>query len=133
MHASRKHVCVMYTTLNHTFIWQNWGIPIFLIFAPKHRLWVLVRTALPSGSNVYPQSMFWSKKKKEKYQNFSDDIFIFYIRKKSLYIAWASFRNVCYHCLNYLLSYLMMLFIKSCCGYTLVPFLNVGPLLNLVQ
>ena len=22
------------------------GIPIFLIFAPKHRLWVLVRTAL---------------------------------------------------------------------------------------
>ena len=29
------------------------GIPIFLIFAPKHRLWVLV-----GGSNVYPQSMF---------------------------------------------------------------------------
>ena len=49
------------------------GIPIFLIFAPKHRLWVLVRTASPrrrrggsnvyprrrrGGSNVYPQSMF---------------------------------------------------------------------------
>ena len=30
------------------------GIPIFLIFAPKHRMWVLVR----GGSNVYPQSMF---------------------------------------------------------------------------
>ena len=32
------------------------GIPIFRIIAPKHRLWVLVRT----GSNVYmyPQSMF---------------------------------------------------------------------------
>ena len=29
------------------------GIPIFLNFAPKHRLWVLVRTA-----TVYPQSMF---------------------------------------------------------------------------
>ena len=29
------------------------GVPIFLIFGPKHRLWVLV-----SGSNVYPQSMF---------------------------------------------------------------------------
>ena len=32
----------------------------FLIFAPKHRLWVLVRTASARrcGSNVYPQSMF---------------------------------------------------------------------------
>ena len=30
---------------------------IFLIFALKHRLWVLIRTA----SNVHPQSMFWSK------------------------------------------------------------------------
>ena len=28
--------------------------PIFLIFAPKHRLWGLVQ----GGSNVYPQSMF---------------------------------------------------------------------------
>ena len=37
---------------------------IFLIFAPKHGLWVLVRTG---GSNVYPQSMFWSKNKKNRY------------------------------------------------------------------
>ena len=36
------------------------GIPIFLNFDPKHRLWVLVRTTSPrrGGSNVYPQSMF---------------------------------------------------------------------------
>ena len=33
------------------------GIPIFLILVPKHRLWVLVRTA-SAGSNVYQQSMF---------------------------------------------------------------------------
>ena len=32
------------------------GIPIFLIFAPKHRLWVLVRTA--SVRQTYPQSIF---------------------------------------------------------------------------
>ena len=47
--SSRKHVYNVYP-LNPTFIQQNWdmqGIPIFLIFAPKHRLWVLVRTALP--------------------------------------------------------------------------------------
>ena len=34
---------------------------LFLIFAQKHKLWVLVRTASSSslgGSNVYPQSMF---------------------------------------------------------------------------
>ena len=31
---------------------------IFLIFARKHRLVVLIRTALLSSSNEYPQSMF---------------------------------------------------------------------------
>ena len=46
-------------------------IPIFLIFAPKHRLWVLVRTA-------------------------SAENFQFLKLKKSLYIAWASFRNEWY-------------------------------------
>ena len=44
------------------------------------------------GSNVYPQSMFRAKIRKKKY--LSDEIFIFYNEKKSLYIAWASFRNV---------------------------------------
>ena len=37
-----------YTPSNPTFIYSKTGvfrgIPIFLIFAPKHRLWVLVRT-----------------------------------------------------------------------------------------
>ena len=40
---------------------------IFLIFAPKHRLWVLVRTPRRDGSNEYTQSMFWSKNKKNRY------------------------------------------------------------------
>ena len=35
------------------------GIPIFLIFAPKHRLWVHVI----SEYSEYPQSMFWSENK----------------------------------------------------------------------
>ena len=39
---------------------------MFLIFAPKHRLWVHVRTAPHrGGSNEYPQCMFWSKKKEK--------------------------------------------------------------------
>ena len=44
------------------------GIPIFLIFTKKHRLWVLVRTA-------------------------SAENFQFLKLKKSLFIAWASFCN----------------------------------------
>ena len=60
------------------------GVPIFLIFAPKHRLWVLVRTASPrtasarrfcrGGSNMYPQSMFLSQNNK--------NIKIFQLKKK---------------------------------------------------
>ena len=47
------------------------GVHYFLIFALKHWLWVLVRTASVSkqtdqwgGSNVYPRSMFWAKIRK---------------------------------------------------------------------
>ena len=57
------------------------GIPIFLIFAPEHRLWVLVITA-------------------------SAEKFSIFKAKKSLFIAWASFRNevldlwICLHSKN---------------------------------
>ena len=57
------------------------GIPIFLSFAPKHRLWVLVRTASVRRSNVYPQS---SKNKKNiksflmKFSIFKADNFLFF-------------------------------------------------------
>ena len=44
------------------------------------------------GSNEYPQSMFWSKNKKN-IKEFLLKIFIFYNFFKSLYIAWACFRN----------------------------------------
>ena len=43
------------------------------------------------GSNVYPQSMFWAKIR--KISTFYGEIFNFWYWKKSLYIAWASFRN----------------------------------------
>ena len=64
------------------------GIPIFLIFVPKHRMWILVRRG---GSNVYPQSMFWAKIIKN-IKIFPMKFSIFTAEKKSLYIAWASFR-----------------------------------------
>ena len=37
---------------------------LFFLFLLKHRLWVHVRRG---GSNEYPQSMFWSKNKKNSY------------------------------------------------------------------
>ena len=45
-----KHVREMFTPVNPTFIYIEKtgicrGVPIFLIFASKHILWVLVRTA----------------------------------------------------------------------------------------
>ena len=77
----------------------NRGIPIVLIFGPKHRLWVLVRTALvleppQSGSskveppqqgcsNVYLLSYVFSKSKISK--TFLMNIFNFYnLRKISI-------------------------------------------------
>ena len=45
------------------------------------------------GSNVYSQSMFFYRKY-EKYQKISAENFQFLKFKKSMFIAWASFRNV---------------------------------------
>ena len=42
--------CNIYPPTPHFYTKKNGvcrGIPIFLIFAPKHRMWVLVRTASP--------------------------------------------------------------------------------------
>ena len=52
----------------------------FLIFDPKHRLWLLVRTA---SAKIRKISFFSLLKS-----------FIFFITFNSLYIAWASFRDV---------------------------------------
>ena len=62
------------------------GIPVFLIFSPKHRLWVLVRNA--SVPKIYVLS---NNKKNNK--TFILKIFNIYNLKKNLYIAWACFHN----------------------------------------
>ena len=66
--SSGKHVYVTFTPLHPTFIYGVCrGIPIFLI--PKHRLWVLVRTASPRGFSRVPTIYVLSKNKK-KFQKF---------------------------------------------------------------
>ena len=64
------------------------GIYNFLVFALKHRLWVLVRTQ--RVHTIYVLS------KNKKIFNFCIYLFHFYCHEKSLYIAWTCFRNVSY-------------------------------------
>ena len=71
----KLNVCITKTRLfkyiEH-FTAKNWKfsdkkIWYFHISAQIHRLWVLVRTASMSGSNKYPQSMFWAEIRKIMY------------------------------------------------------------------
>ena len=70
--ASGKHIHVIpYPLISHFYIVKLGyaGVNLFfLIFAPKHRLWVLVRTA-------------------------STENFQFLQLKKKMYITWVCFRN----------------------------------------
>ena len=65
------------------------GIPIFLIFDPKHRLWVLVRTAsarLGEAVLTCTHNLCFEQKY-EKYQIFSTENFQFLQLKKNLFIT----------------------------------------------
>ena len=62
------------------------GVYIFLIFAQKHRLWVLLRTASPSTHNLC------FVQKYEKYQNFCLKLFFFFLVVKfSVYLNRRDF------------------------------------------
>ena len=65
---SRKHAHAIYRDILSIKIeYFHLKILIYIsYYCSKHRLWVHVRTA-SGGSNVYPQSMFWSKNKENKY------------------------------------------------------------------
>ena len=61
------------------------GVDInFLIFHQKHRLWVLVRTASPSGSNEYHILCF--EQKYENYHHLSSESFHILVVKFSTYL-----------------------------------------------
>ena len=77
--TSRKHFRVMYTHYTPLLYSKTGvcrGIPIFLIFVQKHRIWVLVRTASS------PQSVC---AKIRKISTFSTKNFHFYNQKISVY------------------------------------------------
>ena len=64
-----------------------------LIFALKHRLWVMVRTAPLRRFYCVPTICVLSKNKKNL-KNFCTENFQFLQLKKPLYTAWACFCNV---------------------------------------
>ena len=69
------------------------GVYFFLIFVPKHRLWVLLRTASLRRFYRVPRINVLSKKKRKKYLKISSENEHFYSREILLYIAWSCFRN----------------------------------------
>ena len=67
-------------------------MPIFLIFDPKHRLWVLVRTDSARQFVSVPTINVFNKIIKNN-KFFPMKFSLFTAEKKSLCIAWASFRT----------------------------------------
>ena len=90
--TSRKHTYIIQAPLNTTFIWLNWvyrGILYFPLFifpnsAQKHRLWVLVRTALPRRSWQVPTIYVLSRNMKNI--SFWSENFQFLEVKFSIYL-----------------------------------------------
>ena len=76
--------CNVHPLTPHFYIvyWGLQGYTFFLIFALKHRLWVLDRTAINALS-----------KNKKTHHLFSYANCLFYSREKLQYITWACFRN----------------------------------------
>ena len=76
---SRKHTYIIMTPLEPHFYTVKLGFTrvyiIFLIFAQRHRLWVLVRTASPSTHNLYFE---------QKYENI-----IFFLSEN--FLQWGQF------------------------------------------
>ena len=64
----RKHAHVKYRFIVVKIKnFQQKHFDIFLIFAQNIDCGVHIKTASGGGSNEYPQSMFWSKNKKNRY------------------------------------------------------------------
>ena len=78
------------------------GILIFLIFDPKHRLWVLGEAVLTCTHN----QCFEQVNKNTKIVSMKFSIFAF--ETISIYIAWASFRNMCPIFPLYLMTYVTL-------------------------
>ena len=60
-----QYIETVFASKNEIFHWKN--LDIFLIFAQKIDCGYTLEPPRRGGSNGYPQSMFWSKNKKNRY------------------------------------------------------------------
>ena len=86
-HQDNMSVCFIpnYTPLLYGKTWVYRGIHYFPIFAQKHILWVLVRTA---SMNICFEQKYKNSPKKS-----TENCHLINSREKLLFVAWACFRN----------------------------------------
>ena len=85
-----------YTPLSYSKTGECRGIPIFLIFAPKHRLLVLVRTA-PARRFLRVSTIYVLSKNRKNIKIFLQKIFNFYNLKLHGLVFVMYYTNVCAH------------------------------------
>ena len=79
---------------NENFQWKFFDV--FLIFAQNIDCGYTLETPHRGGSNEYPQSMFWSKNKKNRYTCTSATPFFFLYKSgvQGVYFSWTCFPDV---------------------------------------
>ena len=74
-------------------IFSRENFDIFLIFAQNIDCVYTLEPPRRGGSNEYPQSMFWSKNKKNRYTAANPSFSIYKVGFKWVYITWTCFTN----------------------------------------
>ena len=74
---------------NENFPWKKFDL--FLIFAQNVDCGYTLEPPRRGGSNEYPQSMFWSKNKKNSYTPAKPSFFLYESKYKGVYISRTCF------------------------------------------
>ena len=88
---------VQYTAIFHGCKNDNFQMKfsdIFLIFAQNIDCGYTLEPPQRGGSNEYPQSMFWSKNKKEMYSPCKPQFYYIKVGCKGVFITGTCFRDV---------------------------------------
>ena len=70
---------------------QKKNFDIFLIFAQNTDCGYTLEPPQRGGSNEYPQSMFWSKNKKNRYTPAKPQFLYIKVGFKGVYFSWTMF------------------------------------------
>ena len=91
----RKHAHVIYRKflVLKMKIFTGKKFDIFLIFAQNIYCGYTLEPPRRGGSNEYPQSMFWSKNKKNRYTPANPSFFYIKVRFKGVYITRTCFHD----------------------------------------